>query len=42
MFTPIGMAIMGFISQVLIGTIVALITSIFLKKEDKSLTSSAI
>jgi len=40
--TPIGMAIMGFLSQVIIGSIIALITSIFLKKEDKSLTSSAI
>ena len=40
--SPAGMAIMGFISQLLMGTLVALITSIFLKKEDKTLTSSAI
>ncbi|MBE0648760.1 MAG: DUF4199 domain-containing protein [Bacteroidales bacterium] len=41
-FTPIGMAIAGFFSQLIIGTVVALITSIFLKKEDKTLGSSAI
>ncbi len=40
--TPVWMSVWGFISQLLIGTVVALITSIFLKKEDKTLTSSAI
>lgn len=40
--TPIMLTVWGFISQVLIGAILSLITSIFLKKEDKSLTSSAI
>ena len=37
MMTPVGMAIYGFISQVIVTAIICLITSIFLKKEDKSL-----
>lgn len=40
--TPIGMAIMGMVSQFIIGVILSLITSIFLKKEDTSITSSTI
>jgi len=40
--TPIWMAIYGMIGQIIIGSIIALITSLFLKKEDNSMTSSAI
>ncbi|MFH1295825.1 MAG: DUF4199 domain-containing protein [Bacteroidota bacterium] len=40
--TPIGMAISGMLSQLITGAVISLITSIFLKKEDKSMTSSAI
>lgn len=39
---PVMMAVFGFISQLIIGAVISLITSIFLKKEDTSLTSSAI
>ncbi|MFC2101442.1 DUF4199 domain-containing protein [Bacteroidota bacterium] len=39
---PVVMAVSGFIVQLIIGAIISLITSIFLKKEDESLTSSVI
>jgi len=35
MYTPIWLSIMGLVSQLIIGVIISLITSIFLKKEDK-------
>jgi hypothetical protein len=38
--TPVMIAIWGCISTVIISAIISLITAIFLKKEDKSLTSS--
>jgi len=38
--TPLMMLIFGFITYVVISAIISLITSIFLKKEDKSLTTS--
>jgi len=34
--SPTWMVVMGFISQLIIGSVISLITSIFLKKEDKS------
>jgi len=37
--TPIWIAVLGFVQQLIIGAIVCLITSIFLKKEDKSLSA---
>lgn len=40
--TPIWMAVYSMIGQIIIGAIIALITSFFLRKEDKSMTSSAI
>lgn len=40
--TPVWMAVYGLIGQIVVGAIIALITSIFIKKEDKSMTSSAI
>jgi len=40
--SPIMLTIWGFVSQVLISAVIALIASIFLKKEDKSMTSQSI
>lgn len=39
MYTPIWLSVMDLIIQVIVGIVISLITSIFLKKEDKSITS---
>jgi hypothetical protein len=38
MRSPVMMAVVGFIGQLIVGSIISLITSIFLKKEDNSMT----
>ena len=38
-YTPIWLTVMGLVAQLVISVVISLITSIFIKKEDKSVTS---